>query len=71
MNIYENKLFLPPTVVRTTLLHISYEPVNPVKAGIQFRITGFPRIKYGAGLAKPGMTIKVNGPLTQYSTNVC
>jgi hypothetical protein len=63
MNIYENKLFLPPTVVRTTLLHISYEPVNPVKAGIQFRITGF--------RAKPGMTIKVNGPLTQYSTNVC
>ncbi len=29
--------------------------VIPAKAGIQER-TGFPRIKYGAGLVKPGMT---------------
>ena len=28
-----------------------------------------PRIKYGAGLVKPGMTIKVKGLLTQYTRN--
>jgi hypothetical protein len=38
--------------------------VIPAKAGIQFRNTGFPRIKYGAGLVKPGMTNKVKGLLT-------
>ena len=31
------------------------ESVIPVKTGIQ-EYTGFPRIKYGAGLVKPGMT---------------
>ena len=36
------------------------------KAGIQFRNTGFPRIKYGAGLVKPGMTKKGKGLLKQY-----
>ena len=34
--------------------------------GIQLRNTGFPRIKYGAGLVKPGMTIKLKGFLTQF-----
>jgi hypothetical protein len=32
--------------------------VIPAKAGIQEKKTGFPRIKSGAGLVKPGMTIK-------------
>jgi hypothetical protein len=32
--------------------------VIPAKAGIQIRNTGFPRIKYGAGSVKPGMTNK-------------
>jgi hypothetical protein len=36
-------------------------------AGIQVRNTGFPRIKYGAGSVKPGMTIKVKELLTQYA----
>jgi hypothetical protein len=31
--------------------------VIPVKAGIQVDETGFPRIKYGAGLLKSGMTV--------------
>jgi hypothetical protein len=31
------------------------EAVIPAKTGIQFRKTGFPRIKYGAGLVTPGM----------------
>ena len=35
------------------------KPVIPAKAGIQIKKTGFPRIKYGAGLVKPGMTNKV------------
>ena len=34
---------------------ITTEDVIPAKAGIQEN-TGFPRIKYGAGLVKPGMT---------------
>ena len=54
-------------MVRPTLLYISSEAVIPAKAGIQLRNTGFPRIKYGAGLVKPGMTIKVKGLLTQYT----
>jgi hypothetical protein len=33
--------------------------VIPAKAGIQ-KNTGFPRIKYGAGLVKPGMTNNIN-----------
>ncbi len=37
------------SVVRPTLLYISSKAVIPAKAGIQFRNTGFPRIKYGAG----------------------
>jgi hypothetical protein len=41
--------------VRLALLYSSSE------AGTQLKNTGFPRIKYGAGLVKPGMTIKVNG----------
>jgi hypothetical protein len=32
--------------------------------------TGFPRIEYGAGSVKPGMTIKVKGLLTQDITIV-
>ena len=54
------------SVVRPTLLYISSQAVIPAKAGIQIGNTGFPRIKYGAGLVKPGMTIKVKGLLTQY-----
>jgi hypothetical protein len=50
-------------VICPTLLHISYHTVIPAKAGIQFRNPGFPRIKCGAGLVKPGMTIKVKGLL--------
>ncbi|MDI6762511.1 MAG: hypothetical protein QME83_05690, partial [Thermodesulfobacteriota bacterium] len=38
------------------------------KAGIQFKNTGFPRVKHGAGLVKPGMTIKVKELLTQCSS---
>ncbi len=39
--------------------------VIPAKAGIQKdKKTGFPRIKYGAGSVKPGMTIKVKGLMT-------
>jgi hypothetical protein len=30
---------------------------------------GFPRIKYGAGLVKPGMTIKAKGLLTHYTND--
>jgi hypothetical protein len=56
------------SVVRPTLLYISSEAVIPAKAGIQPGNTGFPRIKYGAGLVKPGMTIKVKGLLTQYTS---
>jgi len=50
-----------------TLLYISSEAVIPAKAGIQIENTGFPRIEYGAGSVKPGMTIKVKGLLTQYN----
>jgi hypothetical protein len=57
----------PSSVVRPTLLYISSQAVIPAKAGIQSGNTGFPRIKYGAGLVKPGMTIKVKGLLTQYT----
>jgi len=52
------------------LLYINSETVIPAKAGIQLANTGFPRIKYGAGLVKPGMTIKVKGLLTQYTWKV-
>ena len=53
-------LFVPNTsVVRLTLLYISYQAVIPAKAGIQFRNPGF--------RVKPGMTIKVKGFLTHYT----
>jgi len=55
--------------VRPTLLYISSEAVIPAKAGIQSENTGFPRIEYGAGSVKPGMTIKVKGFLTQYTSH--
>jgi len=57
--------------MRPALLYISHQAVIPAKAGIQFRNPGFPRIKYGAGLVKPGMTIKVMGlPTHHTNTNV-
>jgi len=37
------------SAVHSTLLYINSEAVIPVKTGIQFTNTGFPRIKYGAG----------------------
>jgi len=46
------------TVANLTLLYISAETVIPAKAGIQPRNTGFPRIEYGAGSVKPGITNK-------------
>ena len=46
--------------MRPTLLYINSEPVIPAEAGIQLRNTGF--------RVKPGMTIKVKGLLTQYTT---
>ena len=48
------------------LLYINSEVVIPAKAGIQFKNNGFPRIKYGAGLIKPGMTNRGKGFLTHY-----
>jgi len=44
--------------------------VIPAKAGIRLRNTGFPRIKYGAGLAKPGMTIKGKRFMMHYISSV-
>jgi hypothetical protein len=55
------------SVVHSTLLYINSEAVIPAKTGIQLTNTGFPRIKYGASLVKPGMTIEVKGLLRQYS----
>ena len=51
---------LKSSAVRPTLLYINSETVIPAKAGIQFANTGF--------RAKPGMTIKVKGLLTQYTS---
>jgi hypothetical protein len=48
---WSNKI---PGVVRPTLLYVNPEAVIPVKAGIQFRKTGF--------RVKPGMTANVKGP---------
>jgi|GEM_PF-4997835 len=45
---------------------ISREHVIPAKAGIQEN-TGFPRIKYGAGLVKPGMTEKEKTSVVVYN----
>ena len=42
------------TIIYTASL-LTTDRVIPAKAGIQ-ESTGFPRIKYGAGLVKPGMT---------------
>ena len=41
--------------MRYTATSIAAKDVIPAKAGIQ-KSTGFPRIKYGAGFVKPGMT---------------
>ncbi len=46
--------------VRQTLLYIIYKAVIPAKAGIQLRNTGF--------RVKPGMTNKVKGLLTKYTS---
>jgi len=53
-------------VILFTATLITAKGVIPARAGIQppaheglwpgGKITGFPRIKYGAGLVKPGMT---------------
>ncbi len=56
------------SIVHPTLLYISSEAVIPAKAGIQPRNTGFPRIKYGASLVKPGMTTTVKGLLKHYTS---
>ncbi len=56
------------SIVHPTFLYISSEAVIPAKAGIQPRNTGFPRIKYGAGLVKPGMTTTVKGLLKHYTS---
>jgi len=51
---------------------IAGRDVVPAKAGKQFWHTGFPRVKHGAGLVKPGMTnytrLVLFISLTQYST---
>jgi hypothetical protein len=49
------------SVVHPTLLYISSEAVIPAKAEIQPGNTGF--------RVKPGMTIKVKGLLTQYTSS--
>jgi len=57
--------------VRPTLLYISSEAVIPAKARLgrnPVEIIGFPRVKHGASLVKPGMTFKVKGLLTQYTS---
>jgi hypothetical protein len=45
--------------------NIFFEAVIPAKAGIQIVKTGFPRIKSGAGLVKPGMTANEKGLSTR------
>jgi hypothetical protein len=35
---------------------VSKRSTEQAQAGIQFKNTGFPRIKYGAGSVRPGMT---------------
>jgi hypothetical protein len=56
--------------VNLTLLYINSEAVIPAKAGIQPRNTGFPRIKYGAGSVKPGMTNKRKRFLNHYNSSL-
>ena len=53
-----------------TLLYIYFKGVIPAKAGIQIRNTGFPRIKYGAGLVKPGMAINGKRFMMHYINSV-
>jgi hypothetical protein len=53
--------------VNLTLLYIDSKAVIPAKAGIQLRNTRFPRIKYGAGLVKPGMRNKEKEFMIQYT----
>ncbi len=54
--------------------HLCEEPkkcdVIPAEAGIQTKMTGFPRIKCGAGSVKPGMTNKAKGILGHYTSSV-
>ena len=50
-----------------TFLYNDLRVVIPEKAGIQIENTGFPRIKYGAGLVKSGMTKCVKSFLRQYT----
>ena len=58
----------------TSFLRKQESRLVPVKTGNQcFKDYGFPRIKYGAGLVKPGMTnctglMLLYLSLTQYST---
>jgi len=54
----------------TAIKGISSKPVIPAKAGIQPQNTGFPRVKYGAGFVKPGMTSKVKGLLARYTRRI-
>jgi len=75
--------FQANSAVNLTLLYINSEAVIPAPAfagaslsprrrgaGIQPRNTGFPRIKYGAGLVKPGMTNKGKRFLNHYNTSL-
>ncbi len=64
---FADKYYNKSSVVRPTLLYLIPDAVIPAKTGIQIENNGFPRIKYGAGLVKLGMTIKVKGLLTQYT----
>jgi hypothetical protein len=56
--------------VHPTLLYIKSEVAIPAKAGIRLRNTGFPRIKYGAGSIKPGMTNNGKGFVTHHTSRV-
>jgi len=64
-----NHPFESISLVRATLVYINSEAAIPAKAGIQLKNTGFPRIKHGAGFAKPGMTNKGKGLLTHYTNS--
>jgi hypothetical protein len=55
-------LYAPKRYIRNDINH--GKDVIPAKAGIQEN-TGFPRIKYGAGLVKPGMT-NYTGPIYRH-----
>jgi hypothetical protein len=69
MSLHESLIEIFDTsVVNLTLLYINSEAVIPAKAGIQPKNTGFPRIKYGASLVKPGMTNKGKTFLNHYTS---